>query len=213
MTPKIIYSTLRSKFYIEISAPKSFRPKSQETTEMKEESSRQASSLRVAYQRESDIPKVPYDNNNFSYADSVIIPSQKITQPKIDIPSQPPLMMPIPTMQGLMPSNMMDPSYINMMMGQQTMPLYFPKMLLNNNNTKPINYRTEACKNFHSAAGCTHGDACHFIHDFTYEGRPIPNMAEWRRNNNVRMKNIEAMKNMQMGIPTYYPPPSEPHLR
>jgi Zinc finger C-x8-C-x5-C-x3-H type (and similar) len=187
-----------------------------ETPEISEETNRQHSSLRVSYQRESDIPKVPYDNFNYSYADAVYIPSQKVIQPpKLEIPIQPSMMMPIPTIPGIMPGNLMDPNYMNMMMMSQppTIPMYFPKMLLNNNNTKPINYRTEACKNFHSAAGCTHGDACHFIHDFTYEGRPIPNMAEWRRSNSIRMKNIEAMKSAQMGMPSYYPPASEPHLR
>ena len=181
MTPKIFYSNLSSIFYSEIIIPKSFRAKNLETSEYSEENNRQHSSLRVSYLRESDIPKVPYDNMSFSYAEAVFIPSQKIMQPpKIEIPVQPSMMMPIPSIPGIIPGNLMDPNYMNMMMMSQppTMPMYFPKILLNNSNTKPINYRTEACKNFHSAAGCTHGDACHFIHDFTYEGRPIPNMAE-----------------------------------
>lgn len=112
---------------------------------------------------------------------------------------------------NMIPANIMDPNLMNMMMGRaQAMPMYFPKVLINNSNNKPVNFRTEACKNYHSPAGCTHGDNCHFIHDFTYEGRPIPNLAEWRRQNEIRNKNLESMRNMQMGIPSYYPPGGGP---
>lgn len=55
-------------------------------------------------------------------------------------------------------------------------PNVYPKVLINNWNNKPMKYRTEPCRNFHSLAGCTHGDNCHFIHDFEYAGRPIPNL-------------------------------------
>ena len=79
------------------------------------------------------------------------------------------------------------------------MPMYNQNLLMNS-NTKPINFRTEACKNFHSPAGCTHGDNCHFIHDLDYDGRPIPNMAEWRKSNPTRLRNLEIMKSMQMGL-------------
>ena len=216
MTPKVLYSNLLSIFYLEINKNKSFRPKKVETSEMTEETRRQQASFRVSYQREGDIPRVPCDDFKYSYADVVFIPPQKIIQqlePKIQV--QAPLMMPMNPIPGIMPGNVMDPNYLNLMMMAQTpaMPMYFPKLLLNNSNTKPINYRTEACKNFHSAASCTHGDACHFIHDFNFEGRPIPNMAEWRKNNSIRSKNMESMKGIQMGYPSYYPPASEPHLK
>ena len=196
--------------------PKTDRPRITETAEMSEESKRQQGSFRVSYQRESDIPRVPSDSYKYSVAEYLYIPSQKIIQSNpVDLQSQTPLMMPLAPLPGILPGNVMDPNYLNMMMMSQnsSMPMYFPKMLLNNSNTKPVNYRTEACKNFHSAAGCTHGDACHFIHDFAFEGRPIPNMAEWRRNNSIRTKNIETMKSMQIGFPSYYPPESQPHLR
>ena len=179
---------------------------------MLDEAKRQQASFRVSYQREGDIPKVPSDGFKYSFADMVFIPSQKIIQPlKSDGMQQTPVMMPM----NPLPSNIMDPNYLNLMMMSQSssMPLYFPRVMLNNSNTKPINYRTEACKNFHSAASCTHGDACHFIHDFNFEGRPIPNMAEWRKNNSIRSKNMESMKGIQMGYPSYYPPASEPHLK
>lgn len=213
MTPKVLYSTLFSIIYIEISTPRNYRPKNVQTAEMNEEYKRQQSTFRVIYQRESDIPRVPHDNFSSTTAEIVIIPSHKIVPAaKTDMNSQSYMMMQNAPIQGIMPGNIMDPSYVSMMMTpSMPMPMYLPKII--NTNTRPINYRTEACKNFHSAAGCTHGDACHFIHDFDFEGRPIPNMAEWRKNNQTRNKNIETMKNMQMGFPMYYPPSTEPHIK
>lgn len=216
MTPKVLYKDLISKNYAEVKKMKCFRLKNLETAEMAEETRREQTSFRPSYLRESDIPRIPCDDFRYSYAENIHMPSQKLSQaPIVDVQMQNSMMMPNNTVPCIMPGNVMDPNYLNMMMMSQTpsMPMYFPKMLLNNSNTKPVNYRTEACKNFHSAAGCTHGDACHFIHDFTYEGRPIPNMAEWRRNNSIRTKNMETMKSMQIGFPSYYPPASEPHLR
>jgi hypothetical protein len=206
MTPKILYSNLVSKRYAEIVTGKSLRVRGAQTAEMAEEAKRQQSSFRVVYQRESDIPRVPNESVSFSYAEAVVIPSQKV-QAKSEVQN---MVMPMAPMGGMMPGQIMDPGYMNMMMNP-SMPIYLPKLM--NPNNRPINYRTEACKNFHSAAGCTHGDACHFIHDFTYEGRPIPNMADWRKNNSIRNKNIESMKHAQMGYPMYYPPATEPHLR
>lgn len=175
---------------------------------MLEESKRQEGTLRVKYQRESDIPKIPYENASFCYPGDVVIPANKVmVQAKNESQSIPSMNMSMPMING----GIMDPAYLSMMTPSMPMPIYMPKLM--NPNSRPVNYRTEACKNFHSAAGCTHGDACHFIHDYTFEGRPIPNMAEWRKSNKIRMQNMEAMKSMQMGYPMYYPPASEPHLR
>ena len=76
--------------------------------------------------------------------------------------------------------------------------IYNP-MRLSNPTAKPINFRTEACKHFHSSSGCTHSANCHFIHDYDHEGKPIPNMADWRRTNPTRLKNLEEMRRAQMG--------------
>jgi len=35
-------------------------------------------------------------------------------------------------------------------------------------------YKTKHCHNYHSARGCTRGDACNFIHDPKYMGIPVP---------------------------------------
>lgn len=36
------------------------------------------------------------------------------------------------------------------------------------------NFKTKHCKQYHSDSGCGRGDACHFIHDVEYKGRPAP---------------------------------------
>lgn len=36
------------------------------------------------------------------------------------------------------------------------------------------NYKTRHCNKYHSDAGCGRGEACHFIHDKEYKGRPVP---------------------------------------
>jgi hypothetical protein len=36
------------------------------------------------------------------------------------------------------------------------------------------NYKTKHCNKYHSDAGCGRGEACHFIHDIEYKGRPAP---------------------------------------
>jgi hypothetical protein len=177
---------------------------------MQEETKRQQETLRAIYQRESDIPKIPYETQSSSYPGDLVIPASKMMiQPKVEIPASAAIGMPIG--MPIIQQPIMDPNFMGMITPNIQMPMYMPKLM--NPNSRPVNFRTEACKNFHSAAGCTHGDACHFIHDFTYEGRPIPNMAEWRKTNKIRMQNMDAMKNMQMAYPMYYPPATEPHIR
>ena len=210
MTPKLSYGSLISNFQKEIKTSKTFRQKNLQTSEMQEETKRQQETLRVVYQRESDIPKAPYETQSCSYPGDLIIPASKMMiQPKAEIPSSSSINMSMG--MPIIQQPMMDPNFMGMMTPNIQMPMYMPKLM--NPNSRPVNYRTEACKNFHSATGCTHGDACHFIHDFTYEGRPIPNMAEWRKSNRIRVQNMDAMKNMQMAYPMYYPPATEPHIR
>lgn len=124
------------------------------------------------------------------------------------IPQAPPRVGPLPSAPI--------PAYNTMMPG---MPMYDPNMMVNPMDPynfmnkgkilynpvtkKPQNYRTVPCRRFHSADGCERGDNCHFIHDFQYQGRAIPNFQAWKNNN--------MQKSMQMhGYPTmpgYYPPP------
>ena len=132
--------------------------------------------------------------------------------------------MPKPAPNPVMPEaqmliqhqQMMDPMAMYGMMyqnpGQYSMML--PRVFVNQRNSRPPNYRTEPCRNFHSPTGCTHGDNCHFIHDFDYPGVPIPDLDKWRRSNETRIKNIKAMQsmNINLGMATYYPPQvSESH--
>ena len=62
------------------------------------------------------------------------------------------------------------------------------------NAAKPVNknFRTRHCVKYHSDAGCGRGDACHFIHDVQYKGRPAPNMD----------KTVANFANKQLGKPS-----------
>jgi hypothetical protein len=103
-----------------------------------------------------------------------------------------------------MMQSMMDPSYLSNR----------KRIIFNPVTKKPQNYRTVPCRTYHSPEGCPRGDNCHFIHDFKHAGRPISNFQEWKGSNEVRKRNIEAMKhtNTQLGVATYYPPAGpEPH--
>mmetsp|Transcript_1594 Transcript_1594/g.3411 ORF Transcript_1594/g.3411 Transcript_1594/m.3411 type:complete len:456 (-) Transcript_1594:100-1467(-) len=93
-------------------------------------------------------------------------------------------------------------------------PLFFqPRVPINTRTNKPMNYRTVPCRNFHSPAGCERGDNCHFIHDFGFEGKPISNINDWKKSNEIRQKNLKAMQNLSLGFAAYYPPAGpEPHL-
>jgi hypothetical protein len=120
-------------------------------------------------------------------------------------------MVPMPPMNpmGQMNSmNSMNPlAMLNFMMPPSSQfPVYMPRAIYGRTNQKPINYRTEPCRNFHSTIGCTHGDNCHFIHDYDYPGIPIPDLEKWRRTNQTRQQNIKAMQSMSMNMATYYPP-------
>lgn len=128
-------------------------------------------------------------------------PGQSIPQPPQRVGPLP--SAPIPAYNTMVPGMpMYDPS----MMVNPMDPYNFinkGKILYNPVTKKPQNYRTVPCRRFHSADGCERGDNCHFIHDFQYQGRAIPNFQAWKNNN--------MQKSMQMhGYPTmpgYYPPP------
>lgn len=108
---------------------------------------------------------------------------------------------------------MMNPLMGGMMMRGMPQYPYYPAMPMGF-PAKPVKYRTEPCRNFHSSNGCTYGDNCHFIHDFNYAGKPIPDLDAWRKSNDTRRQNINAMRYPNMGVggmPGYYPPAPEPH--
>ena len=52
--------------------------------------------------------------------------------------------------------------------------------------------------------GCERGDNCHFIHEFQYQGKPIPNFHNWK-NNNMMKKNLQPINSYNPGV-AYYPP-------
>lgn len=113
-----------------------------------------------------------------------------------------------------MPASIGTTSMMQGMMFPFTNPLFFqPRVPINTKTNKPMNYRTVPCRNFHSPAGCERGDNCHFIHDFGFEGRPIANLNDWKRSNEIRQKNLKAMQDLNVGFAAYYPPAGpEPHL-
>ena len=110
---------------------------------------------------------------------------------------------PIPAYNGIMPGNM--PMYDPNMIMNPMDPYNFmgkSKILYNPVTKKPQNYRTVPCRRFHSTDGCERGDNCHFIHDFQYQGRPIPNFQAWKNNNMQKSMQMHSFPN----APGYYPP-------
>ena len=102
---------------------------------------------------------------------------------------------------------MYDPS----MMGTQIDPygmINNNRMIYNPITKKPQNFRTVPCRRFHSQDGCERGDNCHFIHDFLYQGRPIPST---HGNNGMRRNTTPG--NYNTAMPTYYPPPESNNNR
>ena len=76
------------------------------------------------------------------------------------------------------------------------------RMIYNPITKKPQNFRTVPCRRFHSQDGCERGDNCHFIHDFLYQGRPLPNT-----HGNNGMRRSQPPGNYNPAMPSYYPPP------
>ncbi|CAG9327901.1 unnamed protein product [Blepharisma stoltei] len=200
MVPYVFYS-----LPLKYSTISSIKPKIINSSEFLEEDAREKNSLKANYHTTIDIPDAPFEESNITCTvpvDVTKIPAKKAT-PQIDQNQKPNVSNYIPVQ---MPSAGMDSSNLSNWNAKPILPSYFPKALISGNINKPINYQTEACRNFHSPAGCAHGDNCHFIHDWTYEGRPIPNLEEWRRTNSIRLKNLEKMREMQIGAAAYYPP-------
>lgn len=113
---------------------------------------------------------------------------------------------PIPQYNAMMPSvPMYDPSILANPMDPYSL-MNKTRVLYNPVTKKPQNYRTVPCRRFHSSDGCERGDNCHFIHDFQYQGRPIPNFHDWKNNNMTRQRNLQGMNNYPMSVPAYYPP-------
>ena len=227
MTPRIMYTSLVCNLYSAQKIPRSDRCKKPDSLERLDQERREQTVLKVIYQRESDVPKAPREATGPEKAVTVcsqavpLIPSFKVNftpplpQQTIEMAKPAPMpVMPTPSMPIQQP--MMDQMAMYSMMYQNPgvqYPMMLPRVFVNQRNSRPPNYRTEPCRNFHSPAGCTHGDNCHFIHDFDYPGVPIPDLDKWRRSNETRMKNIKAMQSMNYGMATYYPPPGpEPHL-
>ena len=113
---------------------------------------------------------------------------------------------PIPQYNAMMPSMAIyDPAVLANPMDPYSL-MNKTRALYNPVTKKPQNYRTVPCRRFHSADGCERGDNCHFIHDFQFQGRPIPNFQDWKNNNVSRQRNMQGMNNYTMGVPAYYPP-------
>ena len=127
------------------------------------------------------------------------------------IPQPPPRLgplpsAPIPQYNAMMPSvAIYDPAILANPMDPYSL-MNKTRALYNPVTKKPQNYRTVPCRRFHSADGCERGDNCHFIHDFQFQGRPIPNFHDWKNNNMTRQRNVQGMNNYNMGVPEYYPP-------
>ncbi|CAG9324632.1 unnamed protein product [Blepharisma stoltei] len=103
----------------------------------------------------------------------------------------------------------MQPSYQPQTMQFPTNDLNRRQVIYNPITKKPLNYKTMPCRKFHSNEGCERGDNCHFIHDFQYQGRPIPNFQEWKNSNQERLQNLMASKQDE-SAPSYYPPMNYP---
>lgn len=83
------------------------------------------------------------------------------------------------------------------------------QVLYNPITKKPQNYKTMPCRKFHSNEGCERGDNCHFIHDYSFQGRPIPNFQEWKNNNQERQQNLQSGFGAD-NQPSYFPPMGYP---
>lgn len=107
-----------------------------------------------------------------------------------------PVMQPAPAYDPALLANPMDP--YSLMNKSRT--IYNPV------TKKPQNYKTVPCRGFHSQEGCERGNNCHFIHDFQYQGRPMPNFSDWK-NNPSRNRNMQSFNNYPSSGPSYFPPP------
>jgi hypothetical protein len=166
LTPKVHYSTLIGQ-----RIPKSLRsqPDSLERSEFNKLLHR---TKMVVYERESEVPKGPQDKSVGEIGCIPQIPLGRLgTAVKMleMAPSFPQVML------GFMPYIMPDAMYKTK-----------PKVQFDPLTKKPTNYRTLPCLKYHSSEGCIRGDNCHFIHDFEFAGKPIPNFREWKMNRGGR---------------------------
>lgn len=257
MTPKTAYMIATSKNYAEPLIIGSQRKKP-DSSESSDQTRRENGILKVMYQRESEIPRMPVETSSNSYLNGSIVsipymrpgcyprvikivdppkvdekPFEMMMQPgfpgympqyhsmmPMEVPPQ--NMHPNPMMPQMHPMMPMQPQPMSMQppMGQPMMSMYMPyvpqtqnypmapqgvspylpmnraqpmyqpamlnqfppqnkkQIIFNPITKKPQNYKTMPCKKFHSGEGCDRGEACHFIHDFNFQGRPIPNFQE-----------------------------------
>lgn len=98
---------------------------------------------------------------------------------------------------GMPPHPMYDPNMMQPQMDPYQL-MNKQRMMYNPMTKKPQNYRTVPCRRFHSNDGCDRGDNCHFIHDFQFQGRPIPNFQSKRP--------PQQAPNYNPGMINYYPP-------
>lgn len=150
------------------------------------------------YSQIMPVPVIQHSPSNILTSQVLQPPPPRIGPfPSAPIPAYNPMIQPVPVYDPTIISNPMDPYNI----------MNKTKMLYNPISKKPQNYRTVPCRKFHSVDGCERGDNCHFIHDFQYQGRPIPNFQDWKNSNLIRQRNIQAMNNYSVGMASYYPPP------
>jgi hypothetical protein len=131
------------------------------------------------------------------------MPSRVGPLPSIPLPIPPNNVIPSYSSYSMPNHPMYDPNMISSQMDPYGM-ANKNRMIYNPITKKPQNFRTVPCRRFHSPDGCERGDNCHFIHDFQYQGRPIPNFNAWK-NNNIR-KNVQTI-NSYNPVAAYYPPP------
>lgn len=166
LTPRIHYSSLLVQ-----RVQKSTRA-AVDSNERAEVSKQLQRSRAVLYERESDIPRCPQDRGVSEIGCIPIVPLERVRTNQIGTavkmlemaPPQPEIKF------DFLPFMMADSLYQNK-----------AKVKFDPITKKPQNYRTLPCLKFHSTEGCIRGDNCHFIHDFDFAGRPIPNFREWRQ--------------------------------
>eukprot|EP00358_Blepharisma_japonicum_P003700 CAMPEP_0202954518 /NCGR_PEP_ID=MMETSP1395-20130829/50871_1 /ASSEMBLY_ACC=CAM_ASM_000871 /TAXON_ID=5961 /ORGANISM="Blepharisma japonicum, Strain Stock R1072" /LENGTH=326 /DNA_ID=CAMNT_0049670083 /DNA_START=846 /DNA_END=1823 /DNA_ORIENTATION=+ len=154
-------------------------------------------------------PMIPQQPQPMMPQSQPLIPQSPLMmpQPQIPMPGRP-MMAPMPGQPTIIPMQPIIPQMQPIPPQQvfnQPMPGMSPadpynlfssqkRVLFNPITKKPQNYRTVPCKKYHSSEGCERGDNCHFIHDFQYQGRPIPNFQEWKNSNPVRQKNLQSQQ-------------------
>ena len=231
MRPVVTYSSLPSNRYEGLKIVFTTRKGKMDSQEAKEQIRREGELNRVTYARESDIPRSPREPASKAEttitADVLIVPlvnkaARQYGEEKPVVPNMSTLFSMIPPMpmqmQMQMPMQMPYMQQTEQMMqmgwGGYPPPAAFlntkKKIQIDPKTNKPVNYKTVPCKMFHSPQGCTRGDSCHFIHEVSFSGRPIPNLSEWKKSNEARQKSLkDAETAAQNAVPYYYTPTSD----